>query len=160
MWLFVRVIKSPFLKDKACCTLYWAPQMLWLASCDYGQPYLNFFKSQNSCLFKQYPSSFSDNVDNHTDAPFSCVCRSILVFHQTKNIVLHLIFVYFVEVSQVQYLSSVSLFLPCWDYKLYFVVTEALLMTQLELLSCCILFQRCYNKKNNTHPTILYRKWE
>ena len=32
---------------------------------------------------------------------FPGVCCSILVFHQTNNIVFHLIFVYFVEVSEV-----------------------------------------------------------
>ena len=34
------------------------------------QPYLNFTKSQNVCLFKQYASSFGGNINNHIDTPF------------------------------------------------------------------------------------------
>ena len=50
--------------------------MHWVDSSDNEQLCLNFTKYQNSCLLKQYPSSFSGDVDNHFDAPFSW-CMSI-----------------------------------------------------------------------------------
>ena len=68
------------MQGKACCTLFWAPQTHWEGSRDNDQPYLNLSKSQNYCLFKKYPSSFSGNVDNHIDVPFS-LCISYGVCH-------------------------------------------------------------------------------
>ena len=58
------------MQDKACYTSYWAPQIHFAGSRDNSLLYFNFTKSQNSCLFKQYPSSFSVNVDSRIDAPF------------------------------------------------------------------------------------------
>ena len=71
VWLCLTVIKPPFLKYKTYCMSYLVPQIHGVGRRDNGQPYLSFTKFQTSCLFKQYSSSFSGNVDNHIDEPFS-----------------------------------------------------------------------------------------
>ena len=101
IWLCLRVLKLSFLQDKACCTSFWAPQIHWVGSSYNDQLYLNFSKSENSCLFKQYHLSFKGNFDNHIDAPFSWCMSFNFSFSWDKKIVLHLTVAYFVEVCQI-----------------------------------------------------------
>ena len=124
-----------FLQYKACCTSYWAPQMHWVSSRNNSQPYFNFIKSQNFYLFKQYLLSFSVNVDSHIDAPFPWCMSFNFSFSSDKE---YNFFVFYRSFSSLIFVSSIfisSLFL-----------IEALLMMQLQLLSCRIHFQWCQKR--------------
>ena len=126
--------------------------MHWVGSRDYGPLYLNFIKSQNSFLFKQYPSHFSGNVDNHIDAPFSwCMLFS---FSCSSDKEFCNFYVFCRGFSTFIFFFSIFIF-PCLHYKLYFVLTEDLLMVRLQLLSLAFIFSDV-TKSNNTHPTIFY----
>ena len=58
--------------------------MHWVGSRGNGQPYLNFTKSQNSYLFKQYPSYLSGKVDSHIETP--CTVNTILSTCDIKSL--------------------------------------------------------------------------
>ena len=66
---------------------------------------------------------------------FLGVCRSILVFHQLKNIMLHLIFVYFIEIFQVYNLREELLKTDKHNVKVRFFVEVGLLKTWKIILS-------------------------
>ena len=135
-WLCLKVIKPPFLEEKTCCTSYWASQIHWVDSFVNGQPYAYFTNIHRLLVVTSIAT---------LKHPFPSVCRSILVFRQTKNRITFSFCVFCRKFPSLIFVFT-SLLLPCLHYKLYFVLTEALSMMQLQLLSFCIHFQRCYKR--------------
>ena len=110
IWLCLKVIKPPFLEEKICCTSYWASKIHWVDSFVNGQPYAYFTNIHRLLVVTSIAT---------LKHPFPSVCRSILVFRQTKNRITFSFCVFCRKFPCLIFVFT-SLLLPCLHYKLYF----------------------------------------